>query len=248
LNRFAATKPKNGYHKTLRCNKLSLPPKGGKITFSLTGFAMDRTVARLNIEHFRKLLAAETSSARRQTIIRLLAEEEEKLAALAGRPAVNHHRVPQTYNHLDEILATAVAELGAGMGNIQLLGRDGRALFIAAQRGFRQDFLDYFRAVSAGDNCACGFALREQKRIIIEDVETEDSFAPMRPIARAAGFRAVQSTPLIGRDNKPVGMLSTHFNSKHRPSEHDFKRLALHIDRAVEFIHAKWQMPSLPAS
>lgn len=41
---------------------------------------MDRTVADLNIAHFKKLLAAETDPMRRQTIERLLAEEEAKLA------------------------------------------------------------------------------------------------------------------------------------------------------------------------
>ncbi len=43
---------------------------------------MDRTVARLNIEHFQKKLATETDEARRQQILRLLAEEEAKLTAL----------------------------------------------------------------------------------------------------------------------------------------------------------------------
>jgi hypothetical protein len=42
---------------------------------------MDRTVARLNIEHYRKLLAKETDEAKRQTVLRLLAEEESKLAS-----------------------------------------------------------------------------------------------------------------------------------------------------------------------
>jgi len=41
---------------------------------------MDRAVAHLNIEHYRRLLAEETDEARRQTILRLLAEEEAKLA------------------------------------------------------------------------------------------------------------------------------------------------------------------------
>jgi hypothetical protein len=41
---------------------------------------MDRTIARLNIEHFRRLLARETDESRRQVIMRLMAEEEAKLA------------------------------------------------------------------------------------------------------------------------------------------------------------------------
>jgi hypothetical protein len=44
--------------------------------------AMDRSVARLNIEHYRRLLAAKGDDQRRQTIMRLLAEEEAKLSPL----------------------------------------------------------------------------------------------------------------------------------------------------------------------
>jgi hypothetical protein len=47
--------------------------------------AMDRTVADLNIEHFKKMLASETDPERRQTLLRLLAEEEAKLANAHGR-------------------------------------------------------------------------------------------------------------------------------------------------------------------
>jgi hypothetical protein len=43
--------------------------------------AMDRTVAHLNIEHYRKLLARETDESKRQTLLRLLEEEEAKLSA-----------------------------------------------------------------------------------------------------------------------------------------------------------------------
>jgi len=42
---------------------------------------MDQTqsIARLNIEHFRRLLKTETEPAKRETITRLLADEEAKL-------------------------------------------------------------------------------------------------------------------------------------------------------------------------
>jgi len=46
---------------------------------------MDRTVADLNIEHFRRLLAAEIDPARRQVLDRLLAEEQTKLASMPTR-------------------------------------------------------------------------------------------------------------------------------------------------------------------
>ena len=44
--------------------------------------AMDRTVARLNIEYLRKRLANEPDETKRRMILRLLAEEEAKFAAL----------------------------------------------------------------------------------------------------------------------------------------------------------------------
>jgi hypothetical protein len=43
---------------------------------------MDQAVARLNIAHYRNLLANEVDETRRHTVRRLLAEEEAKLAAL----------------------------------------------------------------------------------------------------------------------------------------------------------------------
>jgi len=53
---------------------------------------MDKAVARLNIEHYRKLLAIETDLAKRQTLECLLAEEEAKLAALTALPRDNLSR------------------------------------------------------------------------------------------------------------------------------------------------------------
>jgi hypothetical protein len=42
---------------------------------------MDRTVADLNVEHFKKLLITEKDPAKRKTIQQLLAEAEARLAA-----------------------------------------------------------------------------------------------------------------------------------------------------------------------
>ena len=42
-----------------------------------------RTIIELNIKHFRDLLKTETDASKRQTIARLLAEEEASLAKLS---------------------------------------------------------------------------------------------------------------------------------------------------------------------
>ena len=50
---------------------------------------MDRTVADLNIAHYRKLLSIESDPVKRQTIEKLLAEEEAKLARAAAVKEAN---------------------------------------------------------------------------------------------------------------------------------------------------------------
>ena len=41
---------------------------------------MDRTVAHLNIEHYKRLLETETAQEKRKLLLRLLKEEDAKLA------------------------------------------------------------------------------------------------------------------------------------------------------------------------
>ena len=43
-----------------------------------------RTIIELNIKHYRNLLRSETDASRRETIAKLLAEEEAKLLKLAA--------------------------------------------------------------------------------------------------------------------------------------------------------------------
>lgn len=44
----------------------------------------DKKVAQLNIDRFRKLLTTETDETKRKLMLRLLAEEEAKLASTRG--------------------------------------------------------------------------------------------------------------------------------------------------------------------
>jgi PAS domain-containing protein len=137
---------------------------------------------------------------------------------------------------LDEMLAGTIRLLGADMGNIQLLDERRGALVIRAQRGFAPAFLDYFAEVTAEDDSACGRTLRSGQRTIIEDVEKDEPFAPLRPVAREAGYRAVVSTPLTGREGRPLGTMSAHFRSPHRPGDRELRLLDLYARQTSDFI------------
>jgi PAS domain S-box-containing protein len=137
---------------------------------------------------------------------------------------------------LDDVLDNAIVTSGADFGNIQLYNPQIGALEIVAQRGFRQDFLDYFRTVRVDEGSACAQAMQSAERIIIEDVELDPAYKPHRQVAAAAGYRAVQSTPLKNRGGTVLGMLSTHFRTQHRPSERDVRLLDLYARHAADMI------------
>ena len=137
---------------------------------------------------------------------------------------------------LNEILVAVIELLRAEKGNIQLLHQKRGVLTISVQRGFQQDFLDFFREVSATDDSACGRALRSGQRMVIEDVEQDPPYERMCSIARAAGYRSVVSAPLISADGEPLGMISTHFRSPHRPTDQELHRLDLYVRHAADYI------------
>lgn len=137
---------------------------------------------------------------------------------------------------LSDILEKAMVAVGADYGNIQLLDRHTMSLQIVVQRGFQQDFLDYFRAVTIDEGSACGQAFRSGSRIHIEDVNLDAGFAAHRHVAASADFRAVQSTPFRNRDGEVIGMLSTHFRHPHRLSDRDDRLLDLYARHAADFI------------
>ena len=66
--------------------------------------------------------------------------------------------------------------------------------------------------------------------------ETDKYFAPFRPIARATGYRAAQSTPIMSGEGVLLGTLATQFRSMHRPAEQDLRLLDLYVRQAADII------------
>ncbi|HLJ92109.1 MAG TPA: PAS domain S-box protein [Gemmataceae bacterium] len=173
-------------------------------------------------------------AALRQSEERLTAELEAttRLHALSGRLL----GADNITTALEDVLNNAIVTVGADLGNIQLYNAKIEALEIVAQRGFRPDFLDYFRTVRADEGSACAQAMQSGVRIVIEDVNLDPSYEPHRHVAAAAGYRAVQSTPLKTHDGSILGVLSTHFRGPHRVSDRDQQLLDLYARHAADLI------------
>ncbi|MDF1502418.1 PAS domain S-box protein [Roseisolibacter sp. H3M3-2] len=148
-----------------------------------------------------------------------------ELAAMARRQEVSTRLVGAEGGTplLEEIVDAAITITGAERGVIQLLDPDGVGLTLVASRGFDAAFRERFRHLR-GVRTASTEAARTGERVVVEDV------------ARAAGVRAVQSTPLITRSGRLVGVLSTHYRERGRPAERHLRVVDLLARQAADWI------------
>ena len=51
-----------------------------------------------------------------------------------------------------------------------------------------------------------------------------------------AGVRAVQSTPLFTRSGKFLGVITTYYQTPHKPDEFDLRLLDLLVRQAADFV------------
>jgi PAS domain S-box-containing protein len=189
---------------------------------SLTALRDSETRSRA---HLADLQAVETRLAGDASALKQLHEASARL-----------WREGELHTWLKEMLRAAIELLTADQGTIQLFDASRKILTIAAHQRFEQPFLNFFKQVSAEDASVCCRALGGGRRIIVEDVEADESYAPFRAVASAAGYRAVQSTPLVGRDGKPLGVLSTYFRNVHRPTPREFDLLEIYARQTADFI------------
>jgi PAS domain S-box-containing protein len=139
---------------------------------------------------------------------------------------------------LSEILDAAIDIAHADMGNIQLF--HGDALKIVVHRGFHAPFLDFFNSVNQG-HAACGTALRDAQRVIVEDVTKSPIFIGSQAlkVMLDAGVRAVQSTPFIDQSGQVLGIFSTHYRTARRPLDSELRTLDVLARLAAELIKRK---------
>jgi signal transduction histidine kinase/ActR/RegA family two-component response regulator len=138
---------------------------------------------------------------------------------------------------LGEIVEAAIAVSGADFGDVQILDARTSTLRIVASRGFPEWWLAFWNTVREGHG-TCGNALERGERVIVENVERSPIFAgtDALEVQRKAGVRAVQSTPLLTREGKPLGIFSTHWRKPGVPGDRTLRLLDLLARQAADII------------
>ena len=142
---------------------------------------------------------------------------------------------------LHQILNAAIIITGSQKANIQLCDQHTGVLRIAVQRGFKKPFLNFFKSVGTDDASAAAAALRSGKRVIIEDVLTNEVFVgkPSQKVLLKEDVRAVISTPLKSSKGRILGMLSTHFQQPNKPQDRELHLIDLLTRQAADYLERK---------
>ena len=120
-----------------------------------------------------------------------------------------------------EIMLTAVQLLRADYSYIGLLEKDGTRVRISSQYGFPAELTELLSRLAESTETPSGQALRKGSRTATADFEVDEAFASCRSMVREAGYRAVQSTPLINSSGNTMGILSTFWRKPHELTQRE---------------------------
>lgn len=187
-----------------------------------------------------RLKAAEEDLKRSQAQVSAELSDTKLLQSISAE-LIHEENVETLYA---KILEAASAVMRSDFASMQMLHPERGAageLRLLAFRGFTPEAARFWEWVRLDSECSCGAALRTGRRIIIRDVDECDFMAGTADLSsyHQTGIRAVQSTPLLARSGKVVGMISTHWRQPHEPSERDLRLLDILARQAADLIERK---------
>ncbi|WP_148661197.1 PAS domain S-box protein [Flavisolibacter tropicus] len=141
----------------------------------------------------------------------------------------------------DQILDAAIAIMDSDMGSIQLLSSEKNELLLLTYKGFSPESAKTWKWITLESTTSCGMAFAKGARVVVSDVHSCKSMfdAENFEAFRLSGIKAVQSTPLVSRTGKILGMLSTHWRSAHEPAERELSLLDVLARQMADLIERK---------
>ena len=144
----------------------------------------------------------------------------------------------------DQVLDAAVAIMHSDFASMQVAERNHQnvtELRLLAYRGFHPESARHWQIVGMDDQASCGAALRNCERVCIRDTEEWETLKGTADLVayRRSGIRAVQSTPLISRSSRLLGMISTHWRQPYLPSQSELRTFDILARQVADLIERK---------
>ena len=195
------------------------------------------------------------NSVRQQTAARETAEKElrysrerlerdfsdSKLLQELSAEIIHENDVHSMY---DRIVDAAREVTGSQFSSLQELEYDAtetRGLRLLASRGFTTEATSFWGWVDLGGASSCAEAIRTGERTVVPDISTCAFMAGTGDLKSYldAGIHSAQSTPLVSRDGRILGMLSTHWSTPHEPTERELRLLDVIARQAADLIERR---------
>lgn len=178
---------------------------------------------------------AHAERALRQSEARLTRElRDAQLLQAVGSLLIEKEAPEQIF---DCVLEAALDMVDADAGTIQLLDDAGQTLTFVSTRNFSAGMVEHFARVNASSGSPCGLALARGHRlfVVFDDACAPDPDGSNR-LHLEAGMRCAQSTPLVSRSGRPLGMFSTHWHDRRELGERELRCLDLVGRQAADLI------------
>ncbi|HEY0458538.1 MAG TPA: PAS domain S-box protein [Pyrinomonadaceae bacterium] len=141
--------------------------------------------------------------------------------------------VPLLY---DKILEAAITITQADAGIIQLYDEPRQELVLLSAKNFSKTMTEHFARVKADSKTADGLPMFTGERTFIEFDDKKKKADDSTRQYVEEGLLSAQSTPLIARSGKPIGIFTTHWRSHRRPTERELRFLDLLARQAADLI------------
>ncbi len=118
---------------------------------------------------------------------------------------------------------------------------NGGELKLLAYKGLCRKTADAWEFINITANTPCATAWRAGHRVLVSDVVTCDFMTGTDTVIPflQAGIYATQATPLYSRRGQLLGMISTHWNVRHEPSERQLRFLDVLARQAADLIERR---------
>ncbi|HEX4023450.1 MAG TPA: ATP-binding protein [Steroidobacteraceae bacterium] len=154
----------------------------------------------------------------------------------------------QTLYH--QMIDTAVAIMHSDCASMQVLGERSSDLHLLAWRGFDQRSAQYWQRITLESISSRAAAARRGERVFITDTEQCETIAGTRDLEeyRRSHIRSTQSTPLLSRTGRLLGMISTHWRRPHQPAAGELRTFDILVRQCADLIERRQTEEALRAA
>ena len=140
---------------------------------------------------------------------------------------------------LHEVLAAATRLNDTDLGSVHLFDPAENRLHLAGTSGFGPEFAGEYGTIDPDRGGAFARAVKDNRRVVIEDYQSESGLEQEARRAETLGYRAVLITPLKTRTGELLGIMSIHFRQPCLLEGKDLQRTDLYARQAADLIERK---------